>query len=390
MAFVPGGIPAASRCGAPSVGSAACSLAGRPVARGEDDRGDGRMRTRFEADDIVASSSFGLQAGERARDPPRPAVTARETADAPPSVLRVNWEDFFDKRMGRGEVFYGKSKKRIAAELAEMGYDLDAEKEPIPDEERRQGATLVVGATGGVGQWVALKLLNRGVPVRVLVRSKAGAEGIFGPDGDNLDIFQGDLADPRSVRRAVAGCEAVVIASGARSPLGANRPEKVDYEGVKSIVAACKEAGTVKHVTLVSSLGTTRPEKFPLYTLFGDVLRWKRKAEEELAASGLPYTIIRPGGLRDEPGGLREMVLERGDALPTGSISRMDVAELAVECAVARYPSLDFACLNGPGFAAGYAEGLEEEEEGEDGEEGYEPGPSPMAEPLARLAGAAP
>eukprot|EP00741_Cyanophora_paradoxa_P022438 tig00021489_g21664.t1 len=117
----------------------------------------------------------------------------------------------------------------------------------------------------------------------------------------------------------------------------------------------------------------------------------RSSAEEELAASGLPYTIIRPGasGLRGEPGGLREMVLERGDALPTDSISRMDVAELAVECAVARYPSLDFACLNGPGLAAGYAEGLEEEE-GEDGEEGYEPGPSPVAEPLARLAGAAP
>jgi uncharacterized protein YbjT (DUF2867 family) len=60
-------------------------------------------------------------------------------------------------------------------------------------------------------------------------------------------------------------------------------------------IDAAKVAG-VKQVVLVSSMGGTDPNH-PLNKLGdGNILQWKRKAEQYLIASGIPYTIIHPGG----------------------------------------------------------------------------------------------
>jgi hypothetical protein len=63
--------------------------------------------------------------------------------------------------------------------------------------------------------------------------------------------------------------------------------------------------------------------------------QWKRKAEQYLIASGLNYTIIHPGGLIDEAGGSRALVLDVDDKLlerNPRNIPRADVAALAVGC----------------------------------------------------------
>lgn len=69
----------------------------------------------------------------------------------------------------------------------------------------------------------------------------------------------------------------------------------------------------------------------------GNILVWKRRAEVYLINSGLNYTIIHPGGLKDDEGGQRELVLDVDDNLISSkskyrSIPRADVAELCVEC----------------------------------------------------------
>eukprot|EP00878_Enallax_costatus_P037485 GHUV01042346.1.p1 GENE.GHUV01042346.1~~GHUV01042346.1.p1 ORF type:complete len:137 (+),score=46.59 GHUV01042346.1:319-729(+) len=67
----------------------------------------------------------------------------------------------------------------------------------------------------------------------------------------------------------------------------------------------------------------------------GNILQWKRKAEQYLIASGLDYTIIHPGGLIDEAGGLRQLILGIDDKLlerNPRNIPRADVASLAVGC----------------------------------------------------------
>lgn len=75
----------------------------------------------------------------------------------------------------------------------------------------------------------------------------------------------------------------------------------------------------------------------------GNILIWKRQAENYLIKSGIDYTIIRAGGLLDEPGGKRELLAGKDDTLlnhPDGIrpvIPRADVAELVVQAL--RHPS---------------------------------------------------
>merc|ERR1719421_472396 len=67
----------------------------------------------------------------------------------------------------------------------------------------------------------------------------------------------------------------------------------------------------------------------------GNLVIWKRKAEMELIRSGVTYTIIHPGGLTDEEGGARELIVGVDDAIlktVSRSIPRADVAAMAIAC----------------------------------------------------------
>lgn len=74
---------------------------------------------------------------------------------------------------------------------------------------------------------------------------------------------------------------------------------QVDWIGQKAQIDAAKAAG-VKRVVLISSMGGTDRQN-PLNSFGnGQILVFKRQAEEYLVASGLQYCIIHPGGLTDE------------------------------------------------------------------------------------------
>jgi len=103
----------------------------------------------------------------------------------------------------------------------------------------------------------------------------------------------------------------VVSAIGARGAKGPDRPEMIDYQGVANLAAAAAQAG-IRHFVLVSSMGTTQADH-PLNKLFGNVMIWKAKGEQALRDSGVPYTIVRPGGLVNEPAGQGRIQLVQGD-----------------------------------------------------------------------------
>merc|ERR1711862_1073058 len=65
----------------------------------------------------------------------------------------------------------------------------------------------------------------------------------------------------------------------------------------------------------------------------GNILLWKRKAEVYLKNSGLPYTIVHPGGLLNEPGNERELCVGVDDKIPgtsNNSLPRADVARVMI------------------------------------------------------------
>lgn len=133
-------------------------------------------------------------------------------------------------------------------------------------------------------------------------------------------------------------------------------PEMVDYKGQIAQIDLAKKLG-IPHVILVSSMGGTDPKDF-LNTLGknkkgegnGDILIWKRKAEKYLIDSGLQYTIIHPGGLKDTPSGDMGIELDVDDKLKARtirSISRCDVAKLCVAALSATNgKSTAFDCVN--------------------------------------------
>ena len=85
-------------------------------------------------------------------------------------------------------------------------------------------------------------------------------------------------------------------------------------------------------MVLISASGVTTDDH-PLNKL-GKVMDWKLKGENHLRASGLTYTIIRPGGLMDRDGEEFLLVFRQGDDLPYTSklsvTSRGDLARICI------------------------------------------------------------
>lgn len=210
---------------------------------------------------------------------------------------------------------------------------------------------LVTGATGRTGAIVVQKLQQRPGEfiVQGFARSEAKVRDLFGTtDG----FYLGDVCNPDALKAALEGCDALVILTSAipqmkAPPLPGQRPEfiypeggtpeQVDYQGQVNQIDAARAAG-VKHIVLVGSMGGTN-EQHPLNRMAnGNILIWKRRAEAYLIKSGIDYTIIRAGGLQDQPGGQRELLVGKDDewlihppdGIPT-VIPRSDVAEVVVQ-----------------------------------------------------------
>ncbi|CAH9130559.1 unnamed protein product [Cuscuta epithymum] len=220
---------------------------------------------------------------------------------------------------------------------------------------------LVTGAGGRTGQIVYKKLRESSEEyiARGLVRNEESKESIGGGD----DVYIGDIRNPESLVAAIQGVDALIILTSAVPKMKpgfditkgekpefyfeeGSYPEQVDWIGQKNQIDAAKAAG-VKHVVLVGSMGGTNPNH-PLNSLGnGNILVWKRKSEQYLADSGIPYTIIRAGGLQDREGGVRELLVGKDDELlqtDNRTVTRADVAEVCIQ--VLQFEELKFKAFD--------------------------------------------
>ncbi|MEH2170370.1 MAG: NAD(P)H-binding protein [Nostoc sp.] len=182
----------------------------------------------------------------------------------------------------------------------------------------------VAGATGETGRRIVQELIARNIPVRALVRDIEKARGILSPEAE---LVVGDVLQPESLTAALGDSTVVLVATGAKPSFDPTGPYKVDFEGNKNLVDAAKAKG-IEHLILVSSLCTSR--LFHPLNLFWLILLWKKQAEEYIQKSGLTYTIVRPGGLKNEDNS-DHIVMQSADTLFDGSIPRQKVAQVAVE-----------------------------------------------------------
>jgi uncharacterized protein YbjT (DUF2867 family) len=192
-----------------------------------------------------------------------------------------------------------------------------------------QPLVLIAGATGRTGQQV-LAQLNDNPAYRIRAMAREPSAGKLRATG-RVTWVSADVTRPWSLAAAMAGVSYVICAIGATERSGPNGPEFVDFGGVRNLAEAARVAG-VRQFVLVSSMGVESGGGFVgwiLNLIGGDVLEWKAKGEQALRDSGVPYTIVRPGGLRDDAGGAKGIRLQQGDK-GMGSISRADVARVLV------------------------------------------------------------
>ncbi len=182
----------------------------------------------------------------------------------------------------------------------------------------------VAGATGETGRRIVKELVKRGVSVRAMVRNLEAARAVLPPEAE---LVVGDILQPATIEAAIADCTVLLCATGARPGFDPTAPYRVDFEGTRNLVDVAKAKG-IEHFVFVSSLCVSR--FFHPLNLFFLILVWKKKAEEYLQRSGLTYTIVRPGGLRNDDT-TDAVVMSSADTLFEGSIPRTQVAQVCVE-----------------------------------------------------------
>ncbi len=168
---------------------------------------------------------------------------------------------------------------------------------------------LCVGATGSVGRHVVEEALRQGHSVRALVRDRARAAGL----PVQADIVVGELTQPDTLARAVAGVNAIVFTHGSNG--GKADTQAIDYGGVRNVLLALR--GHKVRIALMTAIGVT--DRVGSYNRRTEAHDWKRRSERLVRASGNAYTIVRPGWFDYNDANQHRLVMLQGDTRHTGT-----------------------------------------------------------------------
>jgi uncharacterized protein YbjT (DUF2867 family) len=182
----------------------------------------------------------------------------------------------------------------------------------------------IAGGHGKIAMILGRLLVERGDTVRGLIRKPDEEEDLRTV---GIEPVLCDLEGDCDVAASIRGADAVVFAAGSGPGSGTARKFTMDRDGAVKLIEAAKAEGISRYL-IVSSMGADKPPEDGDEG-FGAYLRAKFEADEALRASGLDYTIVRPGSLTDDPGTGLVTVAEH---LDRGQIPRADVAAVFVAC----------------------------------------------------------
>jgi uncharacterized protein YbjT (DUF2867 family) len=175
---------------------------------------------------------------------------------------------------------------------------------------------VIAGAHGKIGLLLGRLLAEDGHRVRGIIRKAEQAPDL---EAIGVEPLVFDLEHDDGLAAAIDGAEAAVFAAGAGPGSGPERKSTMDRDGAIKLIDACKEVGGRRYV-MISSMGADAGATGDGFSVY---LRAKGEADEALRASGLDYTILRPGRLTNDPG---TGLVALGPELRSGSIPRADVA----------------------------------------------------------------
>jgi uncharacterized protein YbjT (DUF2867 family) len=182
----------------------------------------------------------------------------------------------------------------------------------------------VVGANGQIGRHlVQLLKESKEHSVRALIRKeeqkeafeKLGIETVVASLEDTVDV----------IAEAAKWCEAIVFTAGSGGKTGPDKTLLIDLDGAVKTIEAAEKLG-INRLILVSALQAHKRENWnehikPYYVA-------KHYADRVLIQSELNYTIIRPGGLLNDPGTGK---ISAGETVRGTTIPREDVARIILE-----------------------------------------------------------
>ncbi|WP_242033660.1 MULTISPECIES: NAD(P)-dependent oxidoreductase [Cyanophyceae] len=187
---------------------------------------------------------------------------------------------------------------------------------------------LVIGAAGKTGRQVVDRAIAAGHTVTAFMR-----DSTHYTVPPNVRVFTGDATDPAVISHATAGQDAVIDTVGGKTPW---RQTEIEQRVARAIVAAAKKNGT-RRIIAISALGvgdSTAQATLPfrlllLPTFLRGSTADKTAMEREIAQAGVPYVLIRPAVLNDQPavGSVRVLSgVEKGR-----QVTRADLAAFVVE-----------------------------------------------------------
>jgi len=182
----------------------------------------------------------------------------------------------------------------------------------------------IAGGHGKIALILGRLLAERGDAVRGLIRNPDQEDDLRAA---GIEPVVCDLEGDGDVAAAIRGADAVVFAAGAGPGSGDARKSTMDRGGAVKLIDAARAEGISRYL-IVSSMGA---DKAPAEGAegFGAYLRAKFEADEALRASGLDFTVVRPGGLTEDEGTGRVRIAA---STGRGQIPRADVAAVLLAC----------------------------------------------------------
>ncbi len=188
---------------------------------------------------------------------------------------------------------------------------------------------VIAGGHGKIALLIQKKLSDAGHEAVGLIRNPEHAPDLLVSGGIPVLIDLENIS-VEALAKDLADVDAVVFAAGAGPNSGPERKLTVDRDGAILLADAAVAAGIRRYV-LISSMGADSFEpdwadEFQVY------LQAKSEADKRIRSMDLDWTIIRPGGLTDEPG---SGMVKLAESTGRGTIPREDVASLVVKCLLA-------------------------------------------------------
>lgn len=144
----------------------------------------------------------------------------------------------------------------------------------------------ITGAAGFLGSHLTRRLVEAGVPVRAIIRSKSRAETENRLDGLDIEWVEADVTRPETLEKALFGVSAVIHTVAIAIEKKRGSYDEINFQGTCNLVDAATKTGVSRFI-YISQLGASAdlPYRF---------LASKGKGEQYVVGSGLDWTVFKP------------------------------------------------------------------------------------------------